>query len=179
MQFDNGLCRHFKDGTGLNLRWNDQHKQFYCFLNDQHAIERAEAWEQEQGTRVFIKNLMASSLALDLNFADKISGVKTHVGQLEELAKHSQDPAAVSELVRRSTETVHSISYLRDCDFLMAVPAMPDKAYDLPRELAKGIGLGTSKEDLTPKFVLEGKTQSAKAVELSHKWDIWASCSTR
>jgi hypothetical protein len=175
--FDNGLCRHFADGTGLNLRWNGRFGQYYCFLEDEEAIKKVEAWEKAQGTRVFIKNLMSSSLALDLNFSDNVSGHKTRIGLLEERAKHYHDEAAVAELVHLSVETVESISWLRDCDALMAVPAMPDKTFDLPRELAKGIQLGTGKDDVTPWLVLDGKTQSAKAVELSHKWDVWAQCS--
>lgn len=177
--FDNGLCRHFFEGTGFRLLWNEKFCQHYCFLNDQAAIDRAETWEKTQGTRVFIKNLMASSLALDLNFADHISGKKTRVGLLEELAKHAHDQAAISELVRLSAETIRDISYLRECNFLMSVPAMPDKTYDLPRELAKGISSATGILDLTPKLALEGKVQSAKSVELSQKWDIWAACTAK
>ena len=129
-----------------------------------------------QGTRVFIRNLMSSSLALDINLVDNTSGKKTHTGLLEEQAKHHQDQKSIAELVRISVETVKSISYLQECDVLMAVPAMLNKGFDLPRELAKGISTGIGKPNMTPNFLLEGKQGSAKAVDLSQKWDVWASC---
>ena len=97
---------------------------------------------------------MSSSLSLDINLVDNTSGKKTHTGHLEELAKHHQDQESIDDLVRNSVATVMSISYLQECDVLMAIPAMPDKDFDLPRELARGIAKDIKKPDMTPNFVL-------------------------
>jgi hypothetical protein len=167
--FDNGLVRHFCDGTGLALRWNDVHQQFYCFLKDQKAVDSAELWEKEQGTRVFLRNLLNSSLALDLNFEDNISGQKTRIGALEEKAKHHRDRDAIVELAHLSVDTISAISFLSSCEFVLGVPAMPDKEFDVPRSLAECISGMTGKPDLTGEIYLKGKEKSAKAVELSEK----------
>lgn len=176
--FDNGLRRHFHDGTKLSLSWGARYNQYYCFLRDQAAIETVQRWVSEQGTRVFLRNLMDSSLALDLNFEDNASGQKTKLGHWEERAKHHQDGDAFAALVHLSSEAVTTISYLRDCEFVLGIPAMADKEFDLPRELARAVAAHVGKKDLTPAFQLVGKSGSAKTVGLSEKWDIWASCST-
>ena len=167
--FNNGLCRHFCDGTGLELRWNERYRQFYCFLNDQKAVEAAELWERKQGTRVFLRNLMSSSLALDLNFEDNTSGQKTRIGTLEEKAKHHRDRDAIVELACLSVDTISAISFLSSCEFVLGVPAMPDKEFDVPRSLAECISGMTGKPDLTGEIYLKGKEKSAKAVELSEE----------
>jgi hypothetical protein len=178
VKFDSGLCKHFHSGTNLTLRWNEQYQAHYCFLTDPGTIQMVENWEATQGTRVFLRNLMTSSVALDVNFEDNSSRQKTRLGLLEEQAKHHQDNGAISELIRMASETVSSICYLRDCDYVMGIPAMADKGFDLPRELTRGVAVNTAKADLTPAWKLTGKAGSAKAVGLAEKWDLWANCTS-
>jgi predicted amidophosphoribosyltransferase len=120
---------------------------------------------------------MSSSLALDLNFEDNTSGQKTRIGTLEEKAKHHRDRDAIVELACLSVDTISAISFLSSCEFVLGVPAMPDKEFDVPRSLAECISGMTGKPDLTGEIYLKGKEKSAKAVELSEKWDFWEKCS--
>lgn len=175
--FDNGLVRHFLVGTGMTLKWGAAHSQFYCFLRDAEAVEAAERWEAAQGTRVFLRNLMTSSVALDINFEDNTSGRRTYIGALEEKAKYHGDVGAITELASISAETVGSISYLQKSPYVLGIPAMPDKEFDLPRVLSDQVSSLTKKIDITGSFTLKGKEKSAKAVELLEKWDVWDKCS--
>lgn len=171
--FDQGMCRHFLDGTGNRLRYNPQHDQHYCFLRSPTDIEQAEAWEAAQGTRVFLRNCLASSLALDLNFLDNTSGKKTPIGEHEEAAKHKQNGASIRALASMSAATIADISYLRDADYVCAIPAVPEKGFDLPTRLAQDISKMVGKVDLTPNFKLSNKTKSLKECSLEEKWDTW------
>ena len=176
VSFDNGLCKLFRDGTGMLLEYNQRYAQYYCYLKDAAAVAKAEAWEKAQGSRVFIRNAMASTLALDLNFGDKDTGRKTEVGLLEEAAKHNADVAAISKLAEISAATILDVSYLRSCQFVCGIPAPLEKGFDLPRALASRIAALTGKEDITLGFKVEGKERSAKTVSLSEKWDVWDEC---
>jgi len=74
--FDQGLCEHFRNGTGKVLTYSPGYQQHYCFLNSSAEIGQVESWEEAQGTRVFLRNALSSSLALDINFVDNTSGKK-------------------------------------------------------------------------------------------------------
>lgn len=170
--FDQGLLRHFRDATGKSLRWNDQHQQFYCFL-DANDIEQIEAWEARQGTRVFIRNLLNSTTALDLNFIDNASGARTHVGNLETQAKHSQNAEAIEELTVLLTELVDDVSYLGDCDAIVGIPPAPNKIFDLPTVLASKLAKATDKHDLSSCAMFTGEKQSLKDLAVAEKWSGW------
>lgn len=174
--FDNGLCKHFFDGTGLSLRHNAEYKQFYCFLDTPQKISMAEDWERSQGSRVFIRNLLRSSLALDVNFFDNVSGAKTDIGNLEERAKHHQDADAIKRLAEISSITISGVSYLHETHAICAVPALKDKIFDLPREITRIASRITGKFDVTGFFDLDGKDFSSKENALSEKWDNWERC---
>ncbi|MGB1212949.1 MAG: hypothetical protein ACPG4X_06250 [Pikeienuella sp.] len=106
--FDNGLCSHFLAGTGKALKWNPTHNQYYCFLPQKNDIIAVEEWERSQGSRVFIRNLLSSTIALDLNFFDNESGIKTELGVLEQKAKHDADQTAIAALAAKSQETINA-----------------------------------------------------------------------
>jgi predicted amidophosphoribosyltransferase len=133
-----------------------------------------EAWEAAQCTRVFLRNALSSSLALDTNFVDNTSGMKTETGANEEGAKHHQDEGAISYLVKRSFATIQEISYLHNADYICAVPAMASKGFDLPSRLAQDLSSLTGKQNLTPSFRLSNKTKSLKECSLEEKWDAWS-----
>ena len=172
--FDNGLVRHFLYGTGKVLKYNPSYDQHYCFLRSDEDIALVEEWERNQGSRVFLRNLLDSTVALDTNFVDNQSGGKTECGLLEEQAKHHGHSSAIDQLASRLADTIGDISYLRRAPFVMAVPATADKAFDLPRELARRVAKLTDKVDLTPTVEMTKKTGSAKDLSRDKKWDLWA-----
>lgn len=172
--FDSGLLRHFHDGTGKTLTYGALHDQFFCFLRTVEDISAAEAWAARQGPRVFIRNLLSSTVALDYNFVDNKSGQKTKVGLWEEAAKHSQDAMAMSNLTNQACAAINDISYLREANLVCAVPAMTEKGFDLPTSLTAMISQQCGKPNWTPNLVLSGKARSAKNCSMDEKWDAWA-----
>ena len=171
--FNCGLVELFQSDMQIALKWNDSHKQFYCFLNSAESISKVEAWESKQGTRVFIRTLLSSATALDLNFADLEDGSKTVLGKLEEAAKHSQDCKAIELCVNALAEAIADIERLRGADLICAVPAIASKEFDLPRELAKQVSILTGKPDITPEVRLDNKVKSAKDCSVDEKWEVW------
>ena len=172
--FDNGLLRHVRDGTGKDLKYNPNLKQFYCFLRTDEDINAAEAWAAKQGTRVFIRNLLSSTVALDFNFVDNKSGQKTQVGLWEEAAKHSQDERAMTNLANQACAAIDDISYLQGANLVCAVPAVAEKGFDLPTSLAAMVSRQCGKPNWTPNLLLSGKAKSAKDCSIEEKWDAWA-----
>ncbi len=172
--FDNGLGQHFTNKTGRPLRWNEAYKQHYCFLQNQDAIDEAESWEAAQGTRVFIRSLLNSAIALDFNFRDNQSREKTHFGQLEERAKHNQDADAITTIVDAFAETIDDVHHLSKADLICAVPALESKLFDLPRTLASELSARAEMADITPHMKLKGKEKSAKDCSMEQKWDTWS-----
>ncbi|MDP3340751.1 hypothetical protein [Frigidibacter sp.] len=175
--FDNGLVGHFLEGTGRPLKYNPSYNQHYCFLRSQADIDDVEAWEKRQGTRVFVRNCLSSTVALDYNFEDNLNGKKTLVGEHEELAKHHQDANSIAYLAEKAAETINSISYLSSADYLCAIPAMAEKQFDLPAKLSVAISQLVGKYDITPHFQVKNKRKSLKDCSLDEKWDAWEEAS--
>ena len=172
--FDCGLGMHFTAKTGHCLKWNPKFSQFYCFLRNTDDINAVEAWETEQGTRVFIRSLLDSAVALDVNFVDNTSGEKTHFGSLEENAKYREDTGAINQCASAMTELVEDIDHLRNADCICAIPANPRKKFDFPRELAGLLAEKLRMPDTTGNIDLSGKRKSAKDCSVDEKWETWA-----
>lgn len=171
--FNCGLVAHFRDCTSNILKFNPQYNNYYCFLRTPASLKAVEDWEKSQGSRVFIRNLLSSSLALDMNLISNQSAAKTECGRLEELAKHHADQSSVDKLASTSCATISEICYLREADLVCAVPAPASKPFDLPRRLAESISSQSKKANLTPYLSLDGKSKSAKDCAIEEKWDTW------
>lgn len=172
--FDCGLVKHFKAKTGRDLTWNPNHKQFYCFLRTAVDIEQVENWERSQGTRVFIRSLLDSTVALDTNFADLASGEKTFFGTQEEHAKYSRQEDAIEQCALGMANTIKDLEHLNGTDYICSIPASAEKDFDLPRELAKRISVKVEKRDISDSVQVTGKVKSAKDCSLEDKWDTWS-----
>lgn len=172
--FDSGLVGHFTNKTGYRLTWNEKFGQHYCFLRSGADIEAVEAWETAQGTRVFLRSLMDSSVALDVNFVDNKSGEKTWFGTLEEAAKYHGDRDAIEACAAAMCELINDVEHLRAADVICAVPAMATKGFDAPREIASRLSQMTGKQDITGNARLTAKAKSAKDCSVEEKWDVWA-----
>jgi len=74
-----------------------------------------------------------------------------------------------------SAETISDVIFLREADFVCAIPAMPQKGFDLPTRLVAEISKLTGISDITESFSLSGKEKSLKECTLDEKWDAWSS----
>lgn len=173
--FDKGLLELFRSGTGKQLTWGERFKQYYCFLRTQQDIDQARAWVQQQGNKVFIRNLLSSTTALDFNFVVGNALSKTDCGELEEAAKHHQHNESISRLVKMMADTRASSPYLSRSHIVCGVPAHPSKNFDLPSTLSDHLSRVVGLTDITPYFSFMNQKASAKDVPLSQKWGVWES----
>lgn len=167
----------FEQQTGLRLVANDQYGQFFCFLPDQQKINEVKEWEKKQGSVVYIADSLTGSIALDYNFTDNTSGKKTYLGEVEELAKHGQDPQAIGTIIGMVAEKISQLKPYNDAPLICAVPCSAGKTFDLPREIAAGVAHILGKENITSKLVLGTQKASIKALPLQQKWDAWEAAS--
>ena len=144
------------DNTNLKLRYSKQHKNYWCYLDTEKEIKQVEKWEQEQGTRVFLRDCLSLSIALDVNSHDSKEHEKTDLGTLEYQAKYSQDKEAIDQLAQHATDFIRRVAFYRDADFLCAVPTSDKKDFHLPKELAQKISHVTHIPDITPHISVSG-----------------------
>lgn len=133
-----------------------------------------EEWEHQQGTRVFLRDCLSCSIALDYNYTDNTSGTHTAIGQLEYDAKNDNDESAISALAELFCNTINSLPFYKSSPLIAAVPARPGKTTpDLPTELARRIALERKLTDLTPHFQYGGQKGQVKEMLQAQRWPAW------
>ena len=131
------------------------------------------AWKQRQGTRIFLRDCLALSIALDQNFVDNQGHQYTELGGLEARAKERLDEDAVSRLVNCYAAAIRDLPRYRDARLIAAVPPRPGKTYDLPTTLGDRIAGELGWEDVTSGFAFANPKNAIKVLELAQKWDAW------
>lgn len=160
------LKRLFKLETGIDTL--DGPYGPYKFLAEQSQIDAALAWQDKHRGFIFLRDNLDCSVALDFNLA--APGVYTVLGQAEHNAKASQDEASIQQLCSSCSKAIATIPFFGTCDLICAVPPSPDKAWDLPSEIAKRLAIATGKTDITPQVGFRKNKQSVKALSLQDKW---------
>lgn len=123
-------------------------------------------WINEQGTTVFIRSLLSTCIALDVN-VDIVNEVKTEIGDLEDRAKRNRNENAMSALVDL---LCHKITTNRKKFYIAAVPANRDKDFDLPRSLAQKVANRLGCVNITDYFVYQNSKQALKSTSIADKW---------
>jgi hypothetical protein len=166
----------FKASTGLDL-WQDKvhPTERWRAIQSEAEFARIEAWVRHQGTRVFLRDCLDLSVALDLNFVADDDGAPDHtpIGALEHRAKSTPDGAAIEALVDRFCATINDLPYYADTKLIAAVPPRPEKTYDLPTTLAERIASRMNLDNITPRFRFTGVKKSVKDLPLAQKWQAW------
>lgn len=168
--FEESIKPIYSSMTGNRLRFSQQYGNFWHFIENDEEYEQILDWEGEQGTRVFLRDLLTVSLAMDFNFSEM--GQKTEIGLLEEEAKHNRDGAAISELATLYSNTIGTLPYYLEADAICAVPQKPQKKFSLPVEIVKIVAANTRKDDVTHQFVCGGTWESIKDERLEAKWKL-------
>ena len=164
----------FEAQTGLHLDYIKKYKNYRLTTNSAApAFTEIENWIKNQGTRVFLRDCLSLSLALDFNLESNRAPTRTHFGALEHDAKNNQAQGAIDELATATAHTITALPFYKDADFMCAVPSAPEKAFDLPRDIATLTSARIGKRDITAGFAMGAKTQSVKQATLDEKWDIW------
>ena len=164
----------FESQTRLYLRESPEYKDFWCPVT-QNEIERVEEWEKNQGSRVFLRNCLSLSLALDINFTDNTSGQRqrTEIGTLEFEAKNNRDEDSINKLVDIVSQEIQNLPYYKGADLICSVPSRPGKDFDLPRNVTSLVSTKIGKQDVTGGFVFDGQKSSIRMVALDEKWNVW------
>ncbi len=160
----------FEKDTELKLfdNANDLYNKtsVWCSIKTEGEFNTVEKWIKTQGTTVFIRSLLSSCIALDVN-VDYANEVKTDIGNLEYAAKHNQNKNAIGELVDL---LCNKISENKEEFYIAAVPANNDKDFDLPTLLAKEVAEKLGVIDITDYFFYQNSKQALKSVSINEKW---------
>jgi hypothetical protein len=163
----------FEAGTGISLRQSPQYGNFWYSIRDEDEFLAIQGWVKAQGSRVFLRNTLDLSVALDYNLTDNRSGIYTELGALEHRAKESGDPKAVDYLSNACLEAIGSMPFYRDAGYVTSVPDMSKKTFDLPTQIASNVGRALGKPDLTHRFGCDvTKSMPLKEAQIDHKWNL-------
>lgn len=173
VRFKESIALVYETETPYSLRYNPVFDNYWHPLHSDHDTLVVEEWEKQQGTRVFLRDCLSCSIALDFNFENNTSGKHTSTGQLEENAKHKADSASIEALVVLFMEAIVSLPHYNSATVIAAVPPRPGKAFDLPSKLAARLAEEFGLNDVTPLFGFDGTKGQTKDMPYDKRWEAW------
>lgn len=160
--------------TGNKLQYSIPYGNYWHFLRTEPEVQAVEEWEQQQGTRIFLRDCLSCSIALGVNRDSPEAQERTSLGQLEYEAKTNEEEDAFNSLVELFVGAIESLPMYMDAELIAAVPARPGKTQqDLPTELAKRIAENLGLTDLTGYFRYGGTKEQLKALPMGERWAAW------
>jgi hypothetical protein len=160
----------FEADTGIQLRHGQEPDNWYCYL-DENQLLSVQNWQTLQGSRVFLRDCLSCSIALDHNFVPASAPQSyTQIGQLEHDAKKYRDEAAIRQLVDLYCEEILGLPSYADASVISAVPARAGKDFDLPTILAARIAERFDLADVTPYFTYMGSKGQLKETKYEERW---------
>jgi phosphoribosylpyrophosphate synthetase len=162
----------FESQTGQSLDYNPKFDKYFKYVNKEE-IDHIEKWEKNQGCRVFLRDCLSLSIALDFNLIDSTSGKYTKIGDLERNGKHNKDQNSINQIADIVAQTINDMPYYKDADLICSVPPRPDKDFDLPSSVTSLVSAKVGKPDVTNSFVFKGKKSSVKTSTFDEKWNVW------
>jgi hypothetical protein len=165
----------FERALGVELKPGGRPGAWWRPIRSEEEFERVKAWVQAQGTRVFLRDCLTSSIALDLNLveADGAPDGHTLLGELESRAKTERDEDALTALTDAFCDAIRDLPRYREAALIAAVPPRPGKPYDLPQTLAERIAAALSITDVTSRFAFAAAKGTVKTAAVEAKWAEW------
>ncbi|MCY3725259.1 MAG: hypothetical protein OXF95_01320 [Rhodobacteraceae bacterium] len=173
VKFSETIRLIFLAETGLDLFYKSQYNNYYRMIRTDEELHQIQQWEEKQGHRVFLRDCLSASIALDTNLVDNESAEYTHVGLLEHKGKRQQDQKAIEELSEITAQTINELPFYKDADLICSVPPGPSKDFDLPSRVTSLVSSKVGKKDVTGGFVYNGLKSSVKKSTFDEKWDVW------
>ncbi len=175
LPFSQSVGRIFGEALGLDLKRGKRPGACWRPIETEEEFARIKAWTVAQGTRVFLRDCLTVSIALDLNLRESAGGPGGHteLGELEARAKSAPDAAALTALARAFCEAIRDLPPYRGAKCIAAVPPRPGKAYDLPQTLAGRIASELSITDITSGFVFAAPKGTVKDATVEERWSEW------
>lgn len=163
----------FETGTGISLFHSAQYDNYWYSIQDEAEFGTIQEWIKAQGSRIFLRNALDLSIALDCNLVDNQTGTYTSIGALEHKAKTNHDMSAVQMLSDECAATISSIPFFKNAAFVCSVPDMSEKGFDLPSSIAAGVGAALERNDITRYFQWKNsKVMPLKEAQIHEKWSV-------
>lgn len=175
VSFGETIVPIYETMTQNKLIYSTRHKNFWHYLPDKAAIRKVEAWEQQQNLRVFLKDNLFSSIALDL-YEDKTKQRPATAFYYLKYARISGEAykKTLTWTANEFVRTIQSLPFYKDCKYISAVPPRPGKkGLDLPALLATEISKKLIIEDITSTFQYTGEKAQGKTLSRDDKWAAW------
>ena len=173
VKFSETIEKIFRADTGLDLFYSSQFKNYYRVVKFDEELQAIQQWEDRQGSRVFIRDCLSASIALDTNLVDNTSGQYTEIGTLERNGKNNRDQSAINQLADIVSQVISDLPFYKDANLICSVPPRPDKDFDLPRIVTSLVSGKVGKQNVTDGFTFNGLKSSVKAATFDEKWNIW------
>jgi predicted amidophosphoribosyltransferase len=120
-----------------------------------------EAFVNEYKDIVFLRDHLDLSLALSMNF---IGEERTEIGELEYQAKFNDNEEAEAELIEICNEWLEKLPFLKEADYICAMPASSSASECLPHRILNGLE-GFDFEDISDSVNWTSKKRSVKDAE--------------
>ena len=171
--FYDTLLPIFKEQTGLELIEGNTPGGYYRKTESDNELQEIKKWVKNQGTRIFFRDCLSLSIALDYNKLAR-NAPYTDLGSLENRAKKKQEREAISQLAKEVTRAINNLPFYKDADLICSVPSQPDKNFDSPREVTRLVSTKVGKQDVTDGFIFSGeKAEATKDILVDKKWENW------
>lgn len=146
-------------------------------IKDETTFGTIEEFCNRHSNTVFINDLLALSVALDMNFEDNYA--YTHIGQLEKNCKDHHDPESLARLADAAKHFLENTPFYMDTSVIAAVPPRPGKQYDLPTNLVKELAKRYRCDDISASLEWKNEKPSLKSLNIAEKWSSLESAELR
>lgn len=177
ISFGETLLPIYETMTGFSLNYSLKHGNYWHFLKTDEDINKVKKWEQSQGGRVFLKDNLFASIALDM-YEDKTNKRPSAAFYYLKYANINSEGynRTLMWTANSFTETILSLPFYKDCKYISAIPPRPGKtSKDLPTLLASEIAKKLDIEDITSSFQYTGEKVQGKSLSRDDKWTAWES----
>lgn len=174
VNFGNTIIPIFYSDTGIKLNYSNIYNNFWTYVSD-NEINTIKKWEKTQGTRVFLRDLLFCSIALNMNYETEAK--RTSHGEVFYMLKYDQNNNRYKDclnwVINEFCNAITSLPYYNKCKFICAVPPRPKKTFDLPSVIAQNIANKLKLTDITSNFIYGSSRPQVKECSLNEKWNAW------
>lgn len=170
LPFEKTVKPIFEESTGMKL-FPSRFGGCWVSLRTESEFISVKQWIDAQGSRVFLRDTMALSVALSEHISEASS--RTKLGELEYRAKYRRGTVrinAINELANICFQAMQELPFYKDGDITVAVPPRQGKAFDLPTEIVRHLTSNDVCTDLSQYLTWQAQKKSLKTIPVERKW---------
>lgn len=157
-----------KEQTGIVLRKSIKGNYYKKLTSEEY--EKAKKFVEAYSNVVFLRDLLDASVALSLNF-ESDGETRTHIGQLEKVAKYDNDENAVGALAAIVDNFVGKNPIYANADYFCAVPPTKLGEKNLPVKIIEKLTEFNGK-NVSDHIIWTTKNESLKNADGADKLEI-------